>query len=387
MSKFKKLYPYILSNFGLFLGLSVLILIVISSSSNPMNTKLESAYIGNSIKSKNSSFKHLPPPATASIGTNLNGLNGGSCYYGACYYYVRGYKTATSALGATANISQSTALVNAKDQHSLTELAVESSDGRQIVEVGWTVDKNLNGDNLPHLFTYNWVNGVPGCYNSCGFVPVVSKYSAGGIVSSGTKSTYSINYTNSQWVISYNGIEIGYYPVSLWSGNFTSLNIAQAFGEVASAAIFTPETQMGNGILGTSSTAGLISNFNLLNSVNPSGLNVSSIGATIKYGYSNVTSNSFYFGGPGYTSDTKPYVNFYSPTISALTVNTSGNAVSIPGKTISKMTITWGDKLSSTITNNFTASHVYKISGTYTIVVTATDSAGQSSSANWKVTI
>ena len=58
------------------------------------------------------------------------------------------------------------------DFHSLAELAVLSSDGQQIVEVGWTVDRGLNGDDDPHLFVFHWVDGVGTCYNGCGFVPI-----------------------------------------------------------------------------------------------------------------------------------------------------------------------------------------------------------------------
>lgn len=47
---------------------------------------------------------------------------------------------------------------------------VQSEDGRHIVEVGWTVDRELNGDAQPHLFVYHWVDGQATCYNGCGFV-------------------------------------------------------------------------------------------------------------------------------------------------------------------------------------------------------------------------
>ena len=35
------------------------------------------------------------------------------------------------------------------DYHSLAELAVQSADGNHIVEVGWNVDRVVNGDDDP----------------------------------------------------------------------------------------------------------------------------------------------------------------------------------------------------------------------------------------------
>lgn len=66
---------------------------------------------------------------------------------------------ATDGLFATATIAQPALATG--DSHSLAELAAQSADGRQIVEVGWTVDRGVNGDSLPHLFVFHWVDGVP----------------------------------------------------------------------------------------------------------------------------------------------------------------------------------------------------------------------------------
>lgn len=48
---------------------------------------------------------------------------------------------------------------------------MQSSDQRQALEVGWKMDRGLNGDDTPHLFVFHWVDGARTCYNGRGFVP------------------------------------------------------------------------------------------------------------------------------------------------------------------------------------------------------------------------
>jgi hypothetical protein len=69
--------------------------------------------------------------------------------------------------GANMFMTVSRPALAAGDFHSLGEMAAESADGRNIVEVGWTVDRGLFGDSEPHLFVFHWVNGAPTCYNGC----------------------------------------------------------------------------------------------------------------------------------------------------------------------------------------------------------------------------
>ena len=89
---------------------------------------------------------------------------------GATFHYVDG-SVIGIADGASVQIDQARPVIGPA-YHSLIELAVESLDSSQIVEVGWTVDKELNGDDLPHLFVFHWVDGAPTCYNGCGFVQI-----------------------------------------------------------------------------------------------------------------------------------------------------------------------------------------------------------------------
>ena len=86
-------------------------------------------------------------------------------------------------MGQTGSLTQHQPYLGVNDYHTLAEISVESADLRQIVEVGWTVDRGVNGDSLPHLFVFHWVNGAPTCYYGCGFVPVQSPWSPGSPVS------------------------------------------------------------------------------------------------------------------------------------------------------------------------------------------------------------
>lgn len=54
--------------------------------------------------------------------------------------------------GAVGSFTQHRPYLAPGDYHSLAELAVQTADFRQTIEVGWTVDRGLDGDDLPHLF-------------------------------------------------------------------------------------------------------------------------------------------------------------------------------------------------------------------------------------------
>lgn len=167
------------------------------------------------------------------------------------YAYAYQYRTA---IGAAGRFSQHRPFVSTADYHSLAELAAESSDARQIVEVGWTVDRGVNGDSNPHLFVYHWVNGSPTCYNGCGWVQYSAIRYPGMTVSvTSTPQEYAIEYYAGNWWVWYQTEWIGYFPGSLWSG-FTQVGLVQWFGEVA-ANSSAPCTDMGNGLFGTSTGA------------------------------------------------------------------------------------------------------------------------------------
>jgi hypothetical protein len=214
---------------------------------------------------------------------------------GVSYFYASTHQYAT-ATGARASLSQpDPALVY--DYHSVGEIAAESADGLQIVEVGWTVDPGLNGDTLPHLFVFHWLDGVPTCYNGCGFVQVSTTITPGmALAVTTTPQAYAIRYRLGGWWIRYQKQWVGYFPGSIWSGSYTQLGLAQWFGEIASSST-TPCSDMGNGRFGHQSGAASMTAIRLFGGPSPS------ISPTVPtpsyYDDGHLKASSFTYGGPG----------------------------------------------------------------------------------------
>lgn len=200
----------------------------------------------------------------------------------ACFYYAGGQATPGHASGTTGvyaafDIAKPTVSTANGDGHSLAEMSVESADGNQIVEAGWTVDPILNGDSNPHLFVFRWINGIHQGYNlsggfhacgptnpSCTTAPTVGVgQSVNGDV--GTLKTFGIEYFSSVWWVSYNSQWLGFYTGSDWSSpTFTVVDWTQVFGEVASthdlaaSPSSAPCAQMGNGLQSSSTSSARI---------------------------------------------------------------------------------------------------------------------------------
>ena len=215
---------------------------------------------------------------------------------GATFHYVAG-SVIGAADGASVQIDQAQPQVGPA-YHSLVELAVESLDTRQIVEVGWTVDPGLNGDALPHLFVFHWVNGAPACYNGCGFVQVSADIHPGAAVRPGDSQSYGIVHSDGKWWLGYAGTWFGYFPDSLWNGAYTKAGFSQAFGEVASNGPASC-TMMGNGIFGTQPGSVTVSQFNLRNPLVPMPALEPQVTDPLHYNQGDLSSASFRLGGPG----------------------------------------------------------------------------------------
>ena len=151
--------------------------------------------------------------------------------------------------GATDTMDIAEPLLDAPtDYHTLGELMVLSADGMQRVEVGWTVDYNVNGDLLPHLFVYHWVDGAQTCYNGCGFVRYSGSAFPGEILPVGARKAFSIMHYQGNWWIAYDGAWFGYYPDLLWGNRYTSSGEIDSYGEVStSVPDYLSCTEMGNG--------------------------------------------------------------------------------------------------------------------------------------------
>lgn len=137
------------------------------------------------------------------------------------------------------------------DDHTLAEIAVESADGQQIVEVGWTVGA---GDPEPRLFVYHWVNNQETCYNGCGYVQTSTRHTPGEKLPLGVQE-FRIQHFSGRWNLGYGGEWFGYFPDSLWDGRYTSSGLVQWFGEVNAASSTRTCTDMGNGQPASSNSA------------------------------------------------------------------------------------------------------------------------------------
>ncbi len=179
------------------------------------------------------------------------------------YHYVSYYDFAT-AVGTAADITVARPALDPRDSHTLGEVAAQSADGRQIVEIGWTVDPGVNGGDgaNPHLFVYHWVNGVGRGYNCCGFVQTSSTVAPGmtlPVAGPPVAHRFTIEQFEGRWWVRYDSEWVGYFPDAEWTAPaFTQISLAQWFGEVADSLDGLNCTQMGDGIYGSSTGAATI---------------------------------------------------------------------------------------------------------------------------------
>ncbi len=165
------------------------------------------------------------------------------------YLYNVGSQAADTS-GLFANVTIGKPDLDKTDYHSLAEVALQSADGKQIVEIGWTVDRLVNGDDDPHLFVFHWVNGEPTCYNKCGFVQVSPTVKPGATLTYGITKKFGIQYFKDAWWVAYDTEWIGYFPETNWTERGVEFNRSgylQVFGEVAASREQPCGTAMGNG--------------------------------------------------------------------------------------------------------------------------------------------
>jgi hypothetical protein len=189
---------------------------------------------------------------------------------GAKFLYAVGSQ-ATTADGMYAGLDIKRPALKQGDYHTLAELSVQDGPKpNNVVEVGWNVDRAVNGDDDPHLFVYYWINGKGVCYNLCdggGFVPYNNGIDAGDTLPVDNFKKFGIQYNDGAWWIAYDTTFVGYYPASLWTdqnAKFTQGSYFQAFGEVA-AASWTPCTQMGSGTMAPDTAAARIATVTYVN--------------------------------------------------------------------------------------------------------------------------
>jgi hypothetical protein len=252
-----------------------------------------------------------PSPATSSYEVN--------------YHYANAKQNVISD-GASASILTATPYLNDGDYHTLAEISVHSPDGKQIVEVGWTVDPAVNqiwdgkqgkwvGSYDPHLFVYHWVDGEGTCYNGCGWKKYdAARVNVGDRLPNNTVAQFGIQFYGGAWWVSYGSEWIGNFPGEIWGNKFTNTGQVQWFGEVASAKLYTC-SDMGTGREATDYlNAGRFSRMLLLNSkeqINPTFGASSPRDPNLKpdekmealYGIEPQSSINFRYGGPGVVLD------------------------------------------------------------------------------------
>ncbi|GLW32007.1 neprosin family prolyl endopeptidase [Actinoplanes regularis] len=227
------------------------------------------------------------PSASASSGPKAN------------FFYNTARQYAVSD-GAYVNLTIHKPTLDKSEFHTLAELAVRSEDGDQTVEVGWNVDRLVNGDDDPHLFVYHWVNDQPTCYNGCGFVQYSKTVIPGFTLAVDQQKRFGIQFTNNAWWIAYDTEWVGYYPAGLWTKpTFTKSGLVQVFGEVATPpSTVLPLSQMGSGKCGRleNTAAARLGSVAYLNGPTPE---FSLEGDSAAYGIYGMSSRTFRYGGPG----------------------------------------------------------------------------------------
>ena len=241
------------------------------------------------------------PPASATNGS------GPVCWYGACYDYVSG-RQFTDATGVSVLMKVESPVVNtaSTEEHSLQEIALQNTARTSTVEIGWTVDPQLNGDSRPHLFVYHWVDGQESCYNGCGFVQVSPAIRPGMPLPSHMAANFAIRNISGDWWVFFQNLPVGYFPGSLWSGGYKTAQVVSVFGEVAEDVSDSPScTQMGNGRFGSDGGSSWIRDYRVFGSTDEPRLTVTATSPS-QYGFGAVTPTSFRLGGPGTGTCTNP---------------------------------------------------------------------------------
>lgn len=238
------------------------------------------------------------------------------------YSYAGGYQYVT-ANGAAAKVQVTNPFVApapAPISHSLVEVAVQSEDGTDTIEVGFRKGQSDPG---PWLFVGHWVDGVWQGYNT-GFVPdpaaqhVPGQWLTASPSYPGTPVLWriGIRHFDGVWWVGMGTTAdpatlewIGYFPDSLWGGTFTQMKLGQVFGEIYGAP--TTTTDMGTGHYGRNATAPYTTNLSAAQ-VNSWGLyDAGGVGASLicqdtdvslyrsSVGPTQTGYRSFFYGGPG----------------------------------------------------------------------------------------
>lgn len=198
--------------------------------------------------------------------------------YGAHYTYNAMTAVPHQAIGASVTLDITKPKVSKDDYHVITELNVSSNmiKGNKI-EVGYIVSNYFGVSPEPKLVVFNWIDGVPKCFNGCGFMQVSKKYKPGMSLTPNTKMHFKVIKEGSRWNVYVNNEVMGYYPMKLWNNKFTSINYMSAYGEIAGSKS-QATSELGNGHYGTNKKAAKIIDFRSIGSKKPHHFNFSVVG-------------------------------------------------------------------------------------------------------------
>jgi Neprosin len=173
--------------------------------------------------------------------------------FGSCYYYgSAGFTRTADGAGMTMSVNSPTYNNSGGSGHSLDEIAVQGgTNNGNIVELGWLVSSDQNGDADPHIFVFHWKNWNQTCYNGCGWQQYSNTYFPGQNIKAlvGREVYIGYVYYQKNWWAWFDNQWLGYFPGSEWNNSYTKSALMQWFGEVASQNGVPPLTQMGDGVL------------------------------------------------------------------------------------------------------------------------------------------
>jgi Neprosin len=165
---------------------------------------------------------------------------------GFCYYWSGATDYRTDQGGGHTMTIEKPAVVGSG--HSLEEMSVQAgkSDGN-IVEIGSVITYPAAN---PQLFVFHWISWNPTCYNGCGYQQYSRTYYPGMDLSSlvGKQVYNGYVFYQGNWWAWFNDQWLGYFPGSLWSGQFQTSQQVQWFGEVATNNGVPPQSSMGDAL-------------------------------------------------------------------------------------------------------------------------------------------
>jgi len=218
-------------------------------------------------------YKRLTRTAAALL-VALSGvvvLSGSPALAAATYFYAAGQQDDLVADGAAVNLTVENPTVSSAHDgggsHSLAELLVRSTDGKDRIEAGWRKTTTA----ATSFFVFHSVNGVPQGYNLCTDY-AAEPFNAGNAIPAalvGEKNTpprFQIVHSGTSWWVAFNLKWVCSFPDSIWTSagrTFNKVNTVIAYGEYAATITATPCGDMGDGQTVSSSTAARIGSYSL----------------------------------------------------------------------------------------------------------------------------